>query len=834
MTKPITNPDLFHLEIVREADHLKISLALQRRGEIQTVRQVEELFVPLDSIGRRSARLGETLNQANRHGRLTPELLARLKETGQLFRDELFSAKVKEQLNTRGIDHLILSLDDQLVHIPWELLHDGTRFMGQRFAMGRVIRTRHTILSPFARDIPTPMQMLVLADPAGELTAAYQEGLAIRDFAEGFKDKLNVFFRSGNVSEDFIKAKLRYFDLVHFAGHADYDPRRSSKSAWRLGQGRLSAEGIVKMAGTGRMPALIFANACQSARADHRRADRGGQTRIFNLANAFLLSGVKHYLGTIWEIPDDASKCFAMAFYRHLLGGLSVGMAVRTARQAVADILGEQNTIWASYLLYGDPTTAYFHAPATERAAENVGHEPAPALPEAVTVGTRAPEDVIRFSPAGGRKRRLCVAIAAVMVLCAALGTFLAAAWIGSGKRAADYEQQALASFQTGDYANAEQTCRYMQQSWPERAFSHLLLGNVHFLKGKFAEAGTFYRNAVAAPQGTVQDKTEALLGLGRIASEDGLADQALGYYRQAAAMSPRNESACIAEALLLNRRGDHHRALALLKEAAAVSSDPAALEALISQVQSRAELADDRQRLERIDRMIDDLLARMDSGPRTLPANTWSSRSLSIWLLPFTAVGYDLHEGRAELMTSGILYHLLQEQRLQMVEREMLDRLLSELKLGASRLSEPNTYLSLGRLVAARLIILGRLVHEPPQTQVTLRCIETETGQVVAVISDVVDGGNAVSQTAAGLAAALKARLAAYYPVRACIVEEKKDFLVLDIGQRQGAAVGMSLRGVNADLVVKVVAVEADRCTAKIQGVNTSAGVGLQLEAIP
>ena len=146
-----TAPQVLHLEAGLEGDRVRISLAAQRAGEMQTMRQVEELSVAMGGIDQRCRTMVQFLNQANRQGRLTPEVLSRLQETGQLFRDELFSAAIKARLQAGAEDTLILTLDDALAHIPWELLHDGEYFLGQRFAMGRVVRTRPMKLGAASR-----------------------------------------------------------------------------------------------------------------------------------------------------------------------------------------------------------------------------------------------------------------------------------------------------------------------------------------------------------------------------------------------------------------------------------------------------------------------------------------------------------------------------------------------------------------------------------------------------------------------------------------------------------------------------------------------------------
>ncbi len=58
-------------------------------------------------------------------------------------------------------------MDDQLVQVPWELLHDGRQFLCQGFNLGRLVKTRQNISGGKTRLLGPPLKVLVLADPGG-------------------------------------------------------------------------------------------------------------------------------------------------------------------------------------------------------------------------------------------------------------------------------------------------------------------------------------------------------------------------------------------------------------------------------------------------------------------------------------------------------------------------------------------------------------------------------------------------------------------------------------------------------------------------------------------
>ena len=94
------------------------------------------------------------------------------------------SINIKEKLKNTRAEYLCLNLGERLVHIPWELLHNGDQFLCQRFAMGRIVKTRQSLLGNWSRELGRPLNVLLLADPTGDLKGAYAEGIQIRRSSE--------------------------------------------------------------------------------------------------------------------------------------------------------------------------------------------------------------------------------------------------------------------------------------------------------------------------------------------------------------------------------------------------------------------------------------------------------------------------------------------------------------------------------------------------------------------------------------------------------------------------------------------------------------------------
>ncbi|UCG78859.1 MAG: CHAT domain-containing protein, partial [Nitrospirota bacterium] len=292
---PAVDEKVFNLEFQSEGEKIRVKSREGIKGEASTIQSYEEATISMGKANEYSNKIVDLLKRANRSGKVSKDILNSLKESGQLLYDELFPAKTKEQLNSTELDTLILNIDDRLIHIPWELVYDGKEFMCQKFNMGRVVSTRQELKGK-RRDVHIPLKMLIVADPQNNLAASYNEGVRLRDKLDEREDLMNVSFKSASVKNDFMKSKLRYFDLLHYAGHADYNKDNPSESGFLLEDGKLKAKDVLGMAGQTPLPSFVFSNACHSGQTEEWKMEEEYE-KVYGLANAFLIAGVRHYLG---------------------------------------------------------------------------------------------------------------------------------------------------------------------------------------------------------------------------------------------------------------------------------------------------------------------------------------------------------------------------------------------------------------------------------------------------------------------------------------------------------------------------------------------------------
>jgi len=258
---------------------------------------------------------------------------------------------------------LVLSLDQVTVDVPWEIAFDGRGYLSRGFAMSRQLELNGPgRTATFAR--PFSGRVLVIGNPTGDLPGAEAEALAVAR-ALGRIRGVTVESLIGSVTFEEVSRSLNEhaYDILHYAGHARFDPLRPEVGGLELADATLTAEDL----STRRyLPRLFFANGCHSAQTDTGVPSDAfeGAEPTRSLVAGLLQAGVWAFIGGMWQVDDQAGRTFAEAFYAALAGRsrsrrftTPVGRAVVEARASLVSRFGEGEPTWAGYALYGNPWT---------------------------------------------------------------------------------------------------------------------------------------------------------------------------------------------------------------------------------------------------------------------------------------------------------------------------------------------------------------------------------------------------------------------------------------------------------------------------------------------
>jgi len=350
------------LEVFKQDDSLKMGLFNQSQIA-PTLRRYSQVGVSFSELKQLSLEMVAVLNRVAKEESAKLQQLKSLQKIGQLFWDHLLSRVIKEKLKNSPSCALTLSLDEELISIPWELVFDGENFLGLKFSLGRLIRSQGDAATLEYRDLKDSLKMLILANPIGDLKSAYLEGLSIKNQFSHKQKKVQVDFKSTDIDRHYVKKNICDYDIVHFAGHCEFDRKEVKESGWVLNDGVFKVTDILKMGQSSSLPALVFSNACHSAQTEPILIDAEYQQANYGMASAFLFAGVRHYVGSIRKIEDKASLVFAQEFYSKLVLGTSAGESARLSRLKLVKEYGLASLHWVNYLLYGDPEFVFFKPP---------------------------------------------------------------------------------------------------------------------------------------------------------------------------------------------------------------------------------------------------------------------------------------------------------------------------------------------------------------------------------------------------------------------------------------------------------------------------------------
>jgi hypothetical protein len=352
-----------YLTILRQGDTITTDLTQIEPVVPRSQLQIEESL--LLEIGEELARITALANRSTVLGTAAADgFYDALKRLGGLIFSHLLPTPARQRLAAATPTDLFLRLDDQLVHVPWELAFDGQDFLLTKFRIGRqVITHQHRPTTPGARGLREPalLKMLIVLDPTESLPAATEEAERLCDLLDACSN-LEVSILGGKRLRkiDLLQA-LNECDVLHYAGHAFFDAAQPGRSGWVLHDAVLTASEISRVA---HPPLLVFANACQAGATTRWQSETVYEGQAFGIGSAFLLAGTQNYIGTFCVIHDAHSAAFAADFYRHLLQGEALGTALAAARHRALQEADRSGMLWASYMHYGNPTLRLSLTPA--------------------------------------------------------------------------------------------------------------------------------------------------------------------------------------------------------------------------------------------------------------------------------------------------------------------------------------------------------------------------------------------------------------------------------------------------------------------------------------
>jgi DNA-binding PadR family transcriptional regulator len=350
--RPVPQPDLIIIirKIIyrgkRETFKLNYQVkSLQLESVLEENKIYESQFLSIKQIKKLIELVLEALNTINNKPNYseTQEYFSIVSLSKELF-EAIFPKKIRDifkNLVPQESTLLILTVRD--VSIPWELLHDGQRFFGERFIIGRWLRELSDTrpyefpvgainIAHYANVEQPELWANLLQPPGAPPPQLLPEGL-LHDSTEA----------------------MRGLHLIRYSQPADAANRRDAPA--RLDSINDTEEDIetkirpTKLNLRRNRPFVSLSY----VKNDISQLQTKLETELEKTwASAFIRAGCSGFTGSLWAVEPSVEAAFISSFYNQLWTGASLGEAFYTSRQ-LARAVAPDSLDWLAYVLFGDP-----------------------------------------------------------------------------------------------------------------------------------------------------------------------------------------------------------------------------------------------------------------------------------------------------------------------------------------------------------------------------------------------------------------------------------------------------------------------------------------------
>ncbi len=373
----------------------------------------------------------------------------------------------------------------------------------------------------------------------------------------------------------------------------------------------------------------------------------------------------------------------------------------------------------------------------------------------------------------------------------------------------------------------------------PQRSLAHKIKGDLLAGKGQLQEAETAYEKAVQQPEAAPPLLAEAYNQLGRLYAKEGKFTKSRSQFDNAVALDPYYLEPTSNKGVTYEKEGMWTKALAEYRKAMTLDQADTIASVLARKAEQMLALQKDTASKQRMDRLINDLVKRYNSqkvAVSTKPQDEWTSRSMVLTIVDVQEKGgLAARDGLAIVLATRLGELLNDSGRVQVVERTIMERLLSELNLGSSKLADADTALKLGKLLAAKIIGTGSLLYLPDSTLLNLRFIDTETSAIAKTITRRINAGEDLERELYGLNRIILKSVMEKYPLQGYVVKAGSKEVMVNLGSNQGVSTGTGFEVIERGKPViykgrelgtasktvarlEVVRVEPDLCFAKVE----------------
>jgi uncharacterized caspase-like protein len=263
------------------------------------------------------------------------DIRRRLTSFGRHFGRLLLPPELQGELARLSDAHTLQIVADEDSWAPWELLHDGNAFLGERFVIGRWPHELGTAqpyeipLGPVSMayyyGVEYPTRWAPLLQPSGAPPASILPGGIL-----------------GNLAE------TQSFHGLHLVRQTRRDEQDRRDAPVAIGESGDDAAGLTRaMLNVRRNRPLVTVGYLRDKQATFTALEQ-------TWAMSFLRAHCSALVGPMWAVDAAVDAAFLGQFYERLWAGSSLGSAFNSAR-LLARAAKPESIDWLAYVLFGDP-----------------------------------------------------------------------------------------------------------------------------------------------------------------------------------------------------------------------------------------------------------------------------------------------------------------------------------------------------------------------------------------------------------------------------------------------------------------------------------------------
>ncbi|NJL65424.1 MAG: hypothetical protein HC903_31175 [Methylacidiphilales bacterium] len=297
-------------------------------------------FLPAVWVERTRQLLQTTLEEATTSQ--AGDCCSRLASLGQYLLRSLFPEELQSTFRTiASLNHpfTLLIIADGDAWLPWELFHDGQKFLGDRLIIGRWF---------WELEKARPYEF-----PVGAVNVAHYASV---EQPELWTELLHssgapppVPMQAGIFNDMSLLESIRGLHLIRYGQSVDAANREDAPV-------RVSSSSEIEDIEQEVQPAKL------SLRRNHPLVSlsyvNAGRVELTALeqtwASTFVRAGCSAFVGSLWAVRSQVETAFLGAFYHSIWTGQTLGVAFNAARRLAQTVVPE-SWDWLAYVLFGDP-----------------------------------------------------------------------------------------------------------------------------------------------------------------------------------------------------------------------------------------------------------------------------------------------------------------------------------------------------------------------------------------------------------------------------------------------------------------------------------------------